>query len=109
MARVRVEDAEERERLVTAAPARDVAHEEVDEGAVPVGAEPRGIAPSDLCRCTEEIAVVEMMVVQARRRAIARGVADQRPPPRLVEERATGRRIRGIETRVEPRFEPGAE
>jgi hypothetical protein len=52
-------------RGVAAPAARDVAREKIDERPIAIRAEPRGIAPADLRRRAQEIAVVEVVVVHA--------------------------------------------
>ena len=83
---VRVEAAEVREERVRPVAAGDVAHQEVDHRTPP--GDPRRIPPTEHPGRAQEIAVVEMVVIQLDVAAEAGRVADQSSPARVIGEDA---------------------
>ena len=83
---VRVETAEVREERVRPVAAGNVAHQQIDHR-TPAG-EPGRVASAEHPRGAQEIAIVEMVVVQLDVAAETGRVADQRPPVRLIGEDA---------------------
>jgi len=64
MTGVRIEVTQEREGRVVPSCARDVTDEEINEGTVRVGAEPGRIAAPELRGRAQEVAILEVMIVE---------------------------------------------
>src|SRR5215210_4921415 len=83
---IRIEAAQKWKERIGTIRTRDVANEHPHHAAPLRIARPRRIAARQLGSGTDEVTVMEMVIVEFRVGAIARGIADERAPVFLIAE-----------------------